>query len=140
MPMLIYLTDQYLYEKKRDIYVLQIINQDKSRWFFQRDNKDNLKIQKEITIWLTDNDIDYAITGPPGLLEGWTGMYYVDFSGEDDPKLKLWMSTFEDENGNSLHPEKYIMYQYSYQDWVNSGGLTRHEQHLKDMEDPDYCP
>jgi hypothetical protein len=137
MPMLIKNTDQYLYENKRDIFILEIKNQTGTLWYNDEDQY-NKAIEKEQLDWLDAHGVEYARTGPPELLEGWLGHYYVDFAGWDDPKVAEYTEQYENKDGSSLNPEKYRMVALSYEEWVGKGRLAEYEQYLKDMEDPNY--
>lgn len=62
--------------------------------------------------WFKQWDIPYELVAWRGLISGDSGRYYVGFSGWEDPLLKLWCKMFEDTDGNSLHPDKYVMHYY----------------------------
>jgi hypothetical protein len=138
MPMLIFTTDDYLYEKKRDIFILEIKNQNPDRIFYDREYHKNIEIDNTLTKWLDQHNIKYFFTGPPGTLVGWNGHYYVDFQGWEDPNLTLYCNHFENANGESLEPTKYQMLAISYKEWVTTGKLESYEKYLIDRENPDY--
>ena len=138
MPELIHNTDEYLYEKKRDIFVLELKNQVKERMSFDRNNIANQQIEKEQLDWLTAHGISFAKTCSPGVLIGWAGHYFVDFSGWDDPAVAAYSAAFENDNGSSKAPDKFRMVALSYEEWVKNGFLSKHEQYLIDREDPNF--
>ena len=65
--------------------------------------------------WFKDWDLPIEKVGFQGLLIGESGYYYVGFRDADDPRLDLWSKIFEDTNGNSKNPDKYQMFVYTYQ-------------------------
>lgn len=133
MPILIYNTDDYLYEKQRDIFVLQIKNQSKVRPFvFDRDNEENKAIIEGQLKWLDSHRVEYAKTAWPELICGWNGLIYVNFSGWDDPVIAEYSAEFEDANGKSKTPEKFEMFAISYEKWVEGGGIERLEKARND--------
>lgn len=50
-----------------------------------------------------------------------TNFYHVSFAGDQDVRLKAYSDQFEDDQGVSLKPEIYQLYEWSYQTWVNEG-------------------
>lgn len=74
------------------------------------------------------------------VLEGWSGEIYVGFDGWEDPKLKAWSGEFEINGTWSKYPEKFALLAIPYRDWVENGGIEKHEAYLKELEDPDSCP
>lgn len=78
--LLIQTTDYYLYTKKRDIFILEIKNQDTSKWNYS-DNLANQQIEQEQRSWFLARNINIAHTVPPSLIAGWNGQLYVDLMG-----------------------------------------------------------
>jgi hypothetical protein len=68
--------------------------------------------------WFRNWDIEFEVTAPIGWLMGDPGRYHVAFSGWDDPLLRLWCEQFEDANGESLQPDKYVMQVYPYENYL----------------------
>lgn len=68
--------------------------------------------------WLQGWDLAVEPCCSIGWLAGDAGRYHVDFSGWDDPLLKLWCEQFESGDGQSLHPDRYQMYFYSYEKYL----------------------
>lgn len=139
MVMVILTSDDYLYEKKRDILVLQL-KSPKNEFFFYHDGLDDQteKLANEQLEWFTEHGIDYKHTCSPDTIVGWEGLYYIDLDPNDSTIVEQYTKKFEDENGKSLYPDYYQMLALSYDEWVINGGLKRHEQLLKDRQDPNY--
>lgn len=137
MVLLIKTTTEYLYETKQDVFFLELKNQGKTM-MYDRDSIENKKSEEFFTSWFKDRNIQFAMTGPDGLLCGWMGHYYIKFSGWDDPVLKEFSDTFENSDGGSKEPSNYQLFVISYDKWVEDGKLAEYEQHLIDREDPNY--
>jgi hypothetical protein len=131
--MFIKTTNDYFYEKKRDIFVLQIKDQG-SGLMFDKEHEENIKLIEEYTDWFKKNNILYERVAPEGLLVGWLGHFYIDFENFQDPNLIEYCRVFETEDGKSNHPDKYQMYCMSYDEWVAGGGIERHERIYNDDE------
>ena len=148
MPEQIKSINEYLYEKGRDIFVLKLTHPDEfaagndtlPEPVFNYRKRVIRTHQKLATDWLDRHGVSWAMTVPDWLMEGWIGHIYVDFNGRDDPRLLAWSDEFEIDGIQPRYPEKFAMYVFSHQDWVESGGLERHEALLRDMEDPDWSP
>jgi hypothetical protein len=69
--------------------------------------------------WFKDWDLTVETVGFLGLLIGDAGYYYVDFRDANDPRLDQWSKLFEDADGNSLEPDKYKMFVYPYQMYLD---------------------
>jgi hypothetical protein len=131
-------TDDYLYELKRDIFVLSLRSPHGASLFgFDRDDHYTKMFEQMHINWFNTNGISYAKTCPPGVLMGWLGHYYVGFESLFDPKVKKYSEDFE-VNDKSKHPGRYQLQYLLYTDWVSSGKLIEHEQHLTAREDPNY--
>lgn len=138
MVMRVMTTDQYFYEKKHSLLLLEMRVKPKEKSFFiDRDACEN-QAQEQLQ-WFKDRGIDSAHTVSPGTLAGWTGLYYIDID-PSDPLVQEYSDKFEDKNGQSLKPDVYQMILMDYQAWVDKGGIERHEQLLRDLADPNYNP
>jgi hypothetical protein len=137
MPMLIKNTDQYLYEKKRDILVLEMRSKGNKQTIIDRELCEEQA--KEHLDWFKNQGIESYMTCSPGLLMGWLGHYYIDIDSTDKV-ISEYSLLFETPTGKSLEPEKYQMILISYDEWVSDGSLARHEQYLIDREDPNWEP
>lgn len=137
MPYLMQTIEHYLYTTKKDVFILQLKNQGDGI-AYDRENQENINTEESQLQWFRDHNITFAKTGPLGLLCGWLGQYYVAFDGWDDPLLKSYSETFENEDGRSNDPDKYQMFCSYYENWVNNGDLANYEQYLIDREDPDF--
>jgi hypothetical protein len=62
--------------------------------------------------------LEVEVTAQLGWLQDDPGRYHVEFSGWDDPLLKLWCEQFEDADGESLQPDKFAMQVYPYEDYL----------------------
>ena len=154
MPTIIQDLDHYLYTTQRDVFYLKLTHPDEDPEEPESIMKDHGDYrepriqanQKVATDWFDAHGVTWAMTGPSAVLsgwrvlEGWFGEIYVAFEGWEDPKLKAWSDAFEIEGIQSRYPEKFVMYAISYEDWVERGGVEKHEAYLKDLEDPDYSP
>jgi hypothetical protein len=124
---LIKTTSNYFYEKKRDIFILQIKDQGSGLLMFDKEHEENIKLIEEYTSWFKKNNIIYERVAPEGLMVGWLGHFYIDFGNFQDPNLIEYCRVFETDDGKSNHPDKYQMYFMSYDEWVAGGGIERHE-------------
>ena len=133
MPQLIQSIDDFLYEKKRDIYVLQIIDQTSHFKLIYDENSDANKITERKQLeWFDKNHIKYYFTCTSELMCGWNGLYYIDFTGPNDPLINKYSTEFENNEGHSLEPSKYQLYCLEYSKWVKSKGLENHLQRLRE--------
>ena len=121
--------DHFLYTNKRDIFLLQLSPIKNNLFRFDESYAD------ENLNWFKENNIHFEKVVSTTVLMGWTGLYYVDFKGWDDPMLTQYTKKFENEDGMSLNPEKYQMLSMSYEQWINEGRLIEYEKLLKDIED-----
>ncbi len=138
MVMRILTTDEYLYEKKRDILILQLKSPKPGLLFYSEGyDEETERLANEQLTWFNEQGIDYRHTCSPSTLAGWHGSYYIDIDPIDS-LVGEYVKKFENEDGASLHPEYYQMIALSYDAWVSNGKLEKHEQHLKDIQDPDY--
>jgi len=148
MPELIKSINEYLYEQKRDIFILKLTDPEEyppservmPKAFLNYRTDKIRSHQKLATDWLDAHGVAWAATTPEGLLEGWCGHLHVDFDGWEDPRLKAWCNEFEIDGERPKYPEKFVLYVQRYEDWVAQGGLARHEAWLQEMEDPDWSP
>ena len=142
MPMIVNTFDELLYERKRDIFLLEIKpDRSKGERIFGDFGTDEVRaVIKHHTDWLDAHGIKYARCVPPSILVGWVGHIHTEFSGHDDPVLKLYSDEFEIDGTRSKEPDKYQLVYIIYDDWVSSGRMAEHEQYLIDREDPDWCP
>ena len=133
MIMMIKTIDQYLYELQRDVFVLELVKP-------SLESEIDVESEKAHLDWFKQVGIDYAVTAPEGAFGGGYGLYYVDFSGWDDPLITSYTAKFENADGTSLQPDKYRMSAINYKEWAEAGGIERYEQHLRDLEDPEWNP
>jgi hypothetical protein len=139
MPRLLHYIQHYQHTLKRDVFILEMISQksDEDGVVWPGRDKDEVVFAR-ITDWLDAQQIKYQMTATMGHMCGPTGLYWIDFTGADDPKLLKFSALFENPDGTSLQPEKYMLYQMDYQSWVERGGPEAYEQHLRDLEDPNF--
>lgn len=50
-----------------------------------------------------------------------TNFYHVNFASDSDVRLKAYSDQFENEQGVSLQPEVYQLYEWSHAAWCESG-------------------
>lgn len=98
--------DEFVKERGRETFFLQLKSQNKSVASY------NMATFAGQISWFHDWGLDWELVAPRGWLGGNPGRYHVGFSGWDDPRLKLWCECFEDRDGRSLHPDKYVMLVY----------------------------
>ncbi len=116
--------DDYLYEKKRDIVILEMyVNRELDSTYLNREMGE-AEAQPQIN-WFLNQGINTYFTVPLCVIEGWLGHYYVDIEPNNEI-LKQYSKIFEDEQGISLMPDKYQLYTLSYSEWVNSGELLEY--------------
>jgi hypothetical protein len=154
MPVIIQGLDHYLYTTQRDVFYLKLTHPDEDpeehdhmlkNFGDYRDPRVQAH-QKIATDWFGIHEVPWAMTGPSAVisgwhvLEGWSGEIYVGFDGWEDPKLKAWSEEFEINGTWSKYPEMFALLAIPYQDWVENGGIEKHEAYLKELEDPDFCP
>jgi len=82
--------------------------------------------------WFENWDLSVENVGVQSWMMGETGYYFVDFRDADDPRLDLWCKTFEDADGHSLAPDKYKMYIYPYQMYLDKKAAGEFEQNDSD--------
>lgn len=61
------------------------------------------------------------------------GFYHVRFQGSSDPLLKTYCETFENEQGQSLHPSSYQMFEWSHAGWVQADGPAQLNEYWRRM-------
>jgi len=139
VPMLIHSTDYYLYNKKRDLLILEIRYKEKDTFSISidKDNETVKQIANTHIDWFAQRGIKSYLTVPPGILVGWLGHYYIDID-PTDAIVTEYSKEFEDSEGRSLEPTKYQMLCLWYNTWVEEGGIEKYETHLKEMADPNY--
>jgi hypothetical protein len=131
MTALIKSIEDYLYETRRDVFFLEL-TLPKDDFDEKRFKSDWVKAsQRMATEWLEAHQVAWAFTAPPGLLVGWHGHLYIDFSGWDDPRLKAWQTEFETSMGDPKYPERFVLYGVSFEQWMQNGGFARYENNLK---------
>ena len=132
---LIHTTDEYLYKNKRSILILEM--RVKNGFLINKDKCEELA--KPQLDWFNDRGVKSFMTCSPGTMVGWFGHYYIDVS-TDDKIVSEYSEQFEDSNGISLSPNEYQMILLDYDEWINSGGMKKHEEYLKDREDLNWNP
>lgn len=60
-----------------------------------------------------------------------TNFYHVNFASDADVRLKAYSDQFENEQGVSLQPELYQLYEWSYPAWCESGLQQAWQQHVE---------
>ncbi len=60
-----------------------------------------------------------------------TNFYHVNFASDADVRLKAYSDQFENEQGVSLQPELYQLYEWSYAAWCESGLQQAWQQHVE---------
>jgi hypothetical protein len=55
----------------------------------------------------------------------------VNFASESDVRLKAYSDQFENDQGISLQPEAYQMYEWHHAAWCESGLQQAWQQHVK---------
>jgi len=78
--------------------------------------------------WCNDWGITVEKVWYQGLILGDSGYYYVGFESIDDATCVLWRKLFENDNGESLQPDKYTMILYT------------HDMYLKKKQDGEFDP
>lgn len=58
-----------------------------------------------------------------------TNFYHVNFASGADVRLKAYSEQFENEQGISLHPEAYQLYEWSHAAWCDQGLQQVWQQH-----------
>lgn len=126
--------EAYLYETRRDVFFLELTLPEEDL-HGERFKSDWAKASQRIAIeWLEAHQVAWALTAPPGLLVGWHGHLYIDFSGWDDPRLKAWEATFENNHGSPKYPERFVLYGVSFDEWVRKGLLERYESQSSEIQ------
>lgn len=62
-----------------------------------------------------------------------TNFYHVNFAGAQDVRLKAYTLQFEDDQGVSLQPEAYQLFEWSYEAWCESGLRTSYLEHVQNL-------
>lgn len=95
-------------------YLHEVLEQrQKDTFFLQLERQQNLKFcedtRSKCLNWLAAQNCSTEMVAPLELVEGDSGLYYVDFESMADPKVLAWMQEFEAEDGSSLAPDLYKM-------------------------------
>lgn len=77
--------------------------------------------------WFTAHSVMYQPVCVAGD-EKIEGFYHIRFKGTDDPRLLLYKKDFELDDGTSLDPISYQMYEWCFQAWVDQGGIEEFNQ------------
>lgn len=138
MVMIVKTTDDYFYEKKHDLLVLEmrIKKNDGHAWIDREACKSAASEQIE---WFKSRGIQSYFIVSPGVMIGWDGHYYIDVDPTNSALLDEYSTEFEID-GESKDPKKYQMLLLSYQEWLDNDGINKHEQHMLDLEDLNYDP
>jgi hypothetical protein len=116
VPIIIRYDHEIVAERGQDSFFLQLTPQRSS--IVPRYDEPTRQVQLE---WFRGWDLAVEMSCQIGWISGDSGRYHVGFSGWDDPLLRLWCQQFETEDGDSLHPDLYVMQVYP------------HDQYLKDL-------
>lgn len=98
--------------------------------YFIRDinfDSDHLLNQME---WFQNRNLIVQEVQTVHFRESHTGFFHVRFQGKQDPRLLEYSATFEDDQGISLMPDQYQMYEWSYSAWIAEGGAEGYKHHL----------
>ena len=126
MPMIVQYVDYFLAKRKADTFFLRLADPADAK---------TLPVHEK---WMAANGVHMEMAAPLGLMEGESGIYFVDFADLDDPRLKAYCGRFENPDGESKQPGKYQMVLYPYDRWVDEGGKRKYEEFLAHMEDKDF--
>ena len=116
--------EQILSDAQKNQYFVQ---------YFIRDlnfDSDNLMRQME---WFQTRNLIVQEVQTVHFREAHTGFLHVRFSGADDPRLAEYSQTFEDDQGMSLLPGQYQMYEWSYSAWMQEGGRDAYQEHMDSL-------
>lgn len=118
-------------------YAEQILSDaQKNQWFIQFHirnpdfDSDHLMHQME---WLINRQLIVQEIQTVHFREAHTGFFHVRFQGSEDPRLAEYSQTFEDDQGMSLLPDQYQMYEWSYSAWMQEGGRDAYQEHMDSL-------
>lgn len=119
-------------------YAENILNSRKTnQWFVQffkdeNGNKDPHVFEAHQT-WFNANLLSCRMVTSIGAPTEDTGFYHVNFVNQDDPRLTMYQSYFENKDGSSLKPEAYQMYEWDYNNWVERGGPLEFDEFIRNQ-------
>lgn len=116
-------------------YAEQILSDaQKNQWFVQffirSDAFDSDHLIKQME-WFLSRQLIVQEVQTIHFRQAHTGFFHVRFDSANDPLLAEYCATFEDPTGQSLCPDQYQMYEWSYSAWMQEGGRDAYQEHLQ---------
>lgn len=118
-------------------YAEQILSDaQQNQWFIQfyirNEDFDSDHLMRQME-WFLNRQLIVQEVQTIHFREAHTGFFHVRFKGREDPNLAEYSETFEDAQGQSLHPGQYQMYEWSYSAWMQEGGRDAYQEHLETL-------
>lgn len=102
-------------------YAEQILMDKKTNQFFIQFGPDDEHVKQHFD-WFSSYLVPVKKVASIGDLDDKTGFYHVGFTSMHDNRLALYIKVFENKNGESLHPESYQLFEWSYDAWIKQDG------------------
>lgn len=91
----------------------------KCNQYFIQFGTTNEYVEEHFT-WFSEHSVGHFSVSTVGEADDKTGFYHVVFN--DDFTLESYKNKFENVNGESLFPDSYQLFEWDYDNWVNSQG------------------
>lgn len=91
----------------------------KANQYFIQFGITNEYVQEHLA-WFVEHSVPYVSVSTIGEDDDTTGFYHVVF--DKHSKLELYKNKFENENGDSLFPDSYQLFEWDYESWLNRDG------------------
>jgi hypothetical protein len=112
MPRLMRSTDDIMSDRGRDTLLLRFPG---LMWGGRSDAGEAARV--EHFEWLVEHGITWEPAAPEGWLEGDPAIYHL-YVETDDPRIALYSSAYENEDGSSLQASAYEMGIMEYGPWL----------------------
>ena len=113
------------------IYAEQILMEKKINQFFIQFSKDSTDDHvKEHINWFSSYFVPVQKVASIGDIDDDNGFYHIGFTDTNDNRLLLYTKKFENQNGESLYPEYYQLFEWSYEQWKNQNGPEKFQEWL----------
>jgi hypothetical protein len=91
------------------------------RFFSEPNDLTHVQMQQEHVNWFVTQGLQLTQVRTHQFDAPVTNFYHVSFAGAQDVRLTAYSDKFENQEGFSLQPEAYQLYEWSYDAWCESG-------------------
>lgn len=105
-------------------YAEQILMDKKTNQFFIQFGDDNSCVTQHLD-WFRSYFVSVQKVASIGDTDDNNGFYHVGFTDINDNRLSLYTKMFENQSGESLNPEEYQLFEWSYEKWISQGGQEK---------------